>query len=179
MNILLGVTGSVAAVLTPKLIDSLKELGDVKVIFTDTTYNFIHSHEVHHQIYNDRSEWSEFDKVGDPILHIELRKWADVMVIAPCTMNTLAKISNGLCDNLLTNVVRAWDWGKPMIIAPACNTYMWDNPITHRQIETMKDMGTKIVPPVNKTLACGDTGIGAMAPIKSIRQFVQIWTDQL
>ena len=133
-NILLGVTGSVAAILTPKLIEALKNIGEVKVIFTDTAYNFVHGHIINCQIYNDRSEWHEFEKVGDPILHIELRKWADVMLIAPCTMNTLAKISCGLCDNLLTNTVRAWDFKKPIFLSPACNTLMWNNDLTLMQI---------------------------------------------
>lgn len=67
-------------------------------------------------------------------MHIELRKWADCLLIAPLSANTMAKISNGLCDNLLTNVARAWDYNKPMILAPAMNTMMYENPITKKQI---------------------------------------------
>lgn len=63
--------------------------------------------------------------MGDPVLHIELRRWADVLVLAPLSANTMAKVAHGLCDNLLTSVVRAWDYAKPMIVAPAMNTYMW------------------------------------------------------
>jgi hypothetical protein len=55
-------------------------------------------------------------QVGDPVLHIELRAWADVLVIAPCSANTLAKCAGGLCDNLLTCVVRAWDWSRPLLV---------------------------------------------------------------
>lgn len=87
-------------------------------------------------------------------------------------MNTLAKISNGLCDNLLTNVVRAWDYTKPLYIAPACNTFMWNSLITKKQIKIMVEMGAIIIPPVSKTLACGDTGVGAMADIDQIVRII-------
>lgn len=71
------------------------------------------------------------------MLHIELRKWADCFLIAPLSANTMAKIVNGLCDNLLTNVARAWDYKKLMILAPAMNTMMYDNPITGKQIKKL------------------------------------------
>lgn len=169
-NILLGVTGSVAAILTPNLIKELQLLGEVKVIVTQTVGHFISMNDIPSDVtvYSDMSEWSSFKNIGDPILHIELRKWADVMVIAPCTVNTIAKIANGLCDNLLTNTVRAWDFKKPIIIAPACNTYMWDHPTTRSQIQSLLNFSFKLVWPIQKTLACGDTGYGAMANIKDI-----------
>lgn len=71
---------------------------------------------------------------------LELRKWADAMLIAPLDANTLAKISNGLCDNLLTSVVRAWDTQRPLYFAPAMNTYMWTSPHTVRHRKTIKDL---------------------------------------
>jgi phosphopantothenoylcysteine decarboxylase len=167
VNILLGVTGSVAAILTDKLVAELEKLGEVKVIFTDSVYHFNDGHNIK-SLYSDKDEWETFKKVGDPILHIELRKWADVFLIAPCTANTIGKIANGLCDNLLTNTAMAWDYKKPLVIAPACNTYMWDSLITKRNISVLTGLGVKIISPVEKTLACGDTGVGAMAPISSI-----------
>lgn len=174
MNILLGITGSVAAVLTHKLVWNLKQNHKVKIVVTDTVQNFIDL-SPHQEVYNDRSEWDQFNEVGDPILHIELRKWADLFLIAPCTMNTLAKITNGLCDNLLTNTVRAWDSSKPFFIAPACNTHMWDHPITTNQINfAQEDLGIQVIPPTSKTLACGDTGIGAMADIDTILSFINM-----
>ncbi len=64
----------------------------------------------------DENDWQSWRAVGDEVLHIELRRWADVLVIAPLSANTLAKAANGLCDNLLTCVVRAWDWQKPLLV---------------------------------------------------------------
>ncbi|KAF3308035.1 hypothetical protein TWF173_001969 [Orbilia oligospora] len=67
-------------------------------------------------------------KIGDPILHIELRRWADILLIAPLSANSLAKIVGGFSDNLLLSVVRAWDTNKPIAVAPAMNTLMWEHP---------------------------------------------------
>ena len=64
----------------------------------------------------DEDDWRSWRAVGDEVLHIELRRWADAVVIAPLSANTLAKAANGLCDNLLTCVVRAWDWQKPLLV---------------------------------------------------------------
>lgn len=97
-----------------------------------------------------------------------------MILIAPLSANTLAKIANGLCDNLLvkhiqTCVVRAWDVKKPMILAPAMNTYMWDNPFTEEQLHKVQQVYHAIVlDTVSKLLICGDTGKGAMASVETI-----------
>lgn len=165
MNILLGVTGSVATLTYPKLSSELRKLGELKVVATKNAEHFIEDNSGYHV---DNDEWV-WEKKGDPILHIELRKWADIMVIAPLSANTLAKIANGFCDNLLTSVIRAWDWkNKKIFFAPAMNTYMWDNIITSTHVCTLTSWGAILIPPVSKTLACGDVGIGAMARVEDI-----------
>lgn len=170
MNILLGVTGSVAAVLTPKLINEFSILGHtVTTVMTNTAPKFLKEKIVY---YKDEDEWTEFNQIGDPILHIELRKWADVFLIAPCTVNTIGKLANGLCDNLLTNIAMAWDYSKPFYIAPACNTFMWNNKVVKNNITHIQEYDIKIIPPIKKTLACGDTGVGAMADIDHIVKVV-------
>jgi len=68
----------------------------------------------------DEDDWRSWKTVGDNVLHIELRRWADAMLIAPLSANTLAKVANGMCDNLLTCVVRAWDWQKPLLVRSCC-----------------------------------------------------------
>ncbi|KAJ2608226.1 Phosphopantothenoylcysteine decarboxylase [Coemansia sp. RSA 1365] len=114
-------------------------------------------------LYTDKDEWSQWKKIGDPVLHIELRKWADVCVVAPLDANTMAKVANGFCDNLLTCVLRAWDMSKPRFVCPAMNPMMWEHPITTSQISTLETQGFRIVSPISKSLACGDVGMGAMA----------------
>lgn len=95
------------------------------------------------------------------------------MVIAPLDANTMAKIANGLCDNLLTCTVRAWDMKKPLLFCPAMNTFMWEHPITSSHVEQLVNIGYTHVPPIRKTLACGDTGIGAMAEVETIVSLVK------
>jgi len=90
------------------------------------------------KFYNDSSEWQRWGKRGDTVTHIDLRNKAEVCVIAPCSANTLGKIANGLCDNLATSIIRAWDFKKPLLIAPAMNTAMWENPITKRQLDSIR-----------------------------------------
>lgn len=169
-NILLGLTGSVASILANELFASLEKLGNLKIICTEKALYFVPPRK--HDLYQDSDEW-HWKQKGDPILHIELRKWADVFVIAPLSANTLGKIANGLCDNLLTSVARAWDFNKPFVVAPSMNTVMWEHPITETQLETLQFWGVKVVQPQEKTLACGDTGIGAMADIFEITYVVQ------
>ncbi|KAK7792929.1 hypothetical protein R5R35_008071 [Gryllus longicercus] len=125
------------------------------------------------EVFNDEDEWKAWNSRGDPVLHIELGKWADLMVIAPLDANTLAKIAQGLCDNLLTCVVRAWDMKKPLLFCPAMNTRMWNHPITSKHISVLKSWGYCEIPPISKTLMCGDKGIGAMAEVSTIVQRVQ------
>jgi phosphopantothenoylcysteine decarboxylase len=125
-------------------------------------------------------------------LHIELRRWADVLVIAPLDANTLAKLANGLSDNCLTCVWRAWDTTRPIILAPAMNTVMWEHPLTSRHLRKLvpaeappnftndqliawinnQSHGVRIVGPIEKNLACGEIGMGAMAEVEAIVQTV-------
>ncbi|KAK6456367.1 uncharacterized protein RJT20DRAFT_135122 [Scheffersomyces xylosifermentans] len=108
-----------------------------------------------------------FDKM---ILHNELRRWADIMLIAPLSANTLAKISNGIADNLLTSIIRSWGPStsgqikKPILVAPAMNTFMYTHPITAKQLLLISsaDYGIEVLKPVEKVLVCGDIGMGGM-----------------
>ncbi|KAK6510065.1 hypothetical protein TWF481_004778 [Arthrobotrys musiformis] len=120
------------------------------------------------------AETAIWAKIGDPILHIELRRWADILIIAPLSANSLAKIVGGFSDNLLLSVVRAWDVGKVIAVAPAMNTLMWDHPVTGRQIGVLEgEWGWfRVLRPVEKVLACGDSGSGAMKEWSSIVEWV-------
>ncbi len=177
MNILLGVTGSVAATLTPQLVRELATLGEVQIAATRSSLYFWQPHKLDCRTWLEDDEWPGMGYAKEQsIPHIELRRWADVMLIAPLTANTLAKLAHGLADNLLTCTARAWDREKPLIIAPAMNTFMWQHPATAEHITTLKRWyGPKffVVEPIEKRLACGDMGVGAMARIEAIVEVVR------
>ncbi|CAI9780504.1 unnamed protein product [Fraxinus pennsylvanica] len=164
-RILLAASGSVAAIKFANLCHCFSEWAEVKAVATKASLHFIDIASLPNDVtfYTDEDEWSTWKNIGDSVLHIELRRWADIMVIAPLSANTLGKIAGGLCDNLLTCIVRAWDYSKPFFVAPAMNTLMWNNPFTERHLMTIDDLGISLIPPVTKRLACGDNGNGAMA----------------
>ena len=195
-NVLLGATGSVAAVRIPALYDALVSAGyAVKVVATDAATYFFDPAAVGPAgtVVRDADEWPGGRYVRDaPVLHIELRKWADAFVIAPLDANTLAKLAVGLCDNCLTCVWRAWDPARPVVLAPAMNTLMWEHPFTRRHLRSLAaDAGAghipghldgpplidqindrsktlRVVAPVEKRLACGDIGPGGLADVADI-----------
>jgi phosphopantothenoylcysteine decarboxylase len=195
MKILLGLTGSVATVLYEKLIAELQQLGEVEVIVTDKAKYFIKTLNLKGiKVWTDEDEWKwqrpgsinatidgkalsrplmftvdKWEK-NDRVLHIDLRDRNGVFVIAPCSANTLGKITNGICDNLLTSVARAWDKNRPFIIAPAMNTHMWNHPLTEEQLEKFKTFSNNnfVVNPQKKMLACNTEGMGALAEISEI-----------
>lgn len=149
MNILLAGTGSVAAIKYWKLFKALTEIGNVKGVLTEKGKFFaekgIKEISVNRDdIYTDGEyykdweigEW-EWEKIGDPIPHIDLKDWAEILVIAPLTANTLTKMAVGICDNLLTSMYYAWPKNKPIIVAPAMNTDMWNNPLTGKHLKTL------------------------------------------
>ena len=219
-NIILGMTGSVASIKAEDLISSAASIPTewtevdldpyadvhdlvpaVRVVATKAAKHFFDWHQAIDEcagagaggvyFHEDEDEWLEWKKVGDPVLHIELRRWADIMVIAPCSANTLAKMANGLCDDLLSCIVRAWDFNDPhkrMVIAPAMNTMMWESPFTRKHLATLVELGggtmddqnrVVIVGPVEKTLACGDVGNGAMAAPADIMRIVEKLGDDI
>lgn len=170
-RILLGVTGSVAAKLTPRLVELLSSNGyEVRIVATKSSFYFWDPADVDVPVYRDEDEWPGQRYVKDmPILHIELRDWADALVIAPLSANTLAKLANGICDNLLTCVARAWNMVKPFLVAPAMNTQMWYKPLTDKHLANLLlYYRAETIPPISKRLACGEDGIGAMAELSTI-----------
>ena len=122
----------------------------------------------------DEDEWNLWDRLGDPVLHIELRRWADLILIAPASANMMSKMSLGLADDLLLTTLRAWDMkSKPCIICPAMNTYMWNHPATMTSMNILRDWGVIIVEPAVKLLACNDEGKGALAHVPDIISLVK------
>ncbi|NP_001187962.1 phosphopantothenoylcysteine decarboxylase [Ictalurus punctatus] len=174
-HVLLGVTGSVAALKLPLLVTQLLEIPgiEVRVVTTDHATHFYKVAEVPVRVYTDNDEWEMWKTRSDPVLHIELRRWADLLVIAPLDANTLGKIASGICDNLLTCIVRAWDMSRPLLFCPAMNTAMWQHPITAQQVATLQGFGYVEIPCISKKLVCGDEGKGAMAEVSTIVDAIQ------
>nr|XP_033776843.1 phosphopantothenoylcysteine decarboxylase isoform X1 [Geotrypetes seraphini] len=174
-HVLVGVTGSVAALKLPLLLSSLLEIAgvDVQVVTTESAKHFYNAQEIPVPLYSDSDEWQAWKQRTDPVLHIELRRWADLLLMAPLDANTLAKISSGICDNLLTCVVRAWDLRRPVLFCPAMNTAMWEHPITAQQVAKLKEFGYTEIPCIQKRLVCGDEGYGAMAEVWTIVEKVK------
>jgi phosphopantothenoylcysteine decarboxylase len=214
-NVLLGVTGSVAAILTPNLYADLMRAGHrVKVVATQAALYFFdpalldpvnprqpeRNPEI---VVLDQDEWPGREQGrhyqrSDRVLHIELRRWADLLLIAPLDANSLAKLAGGLADNCLTCVWRAWDRTRPVVLAPAMNTLMWEHPLTVRHLRQLaEDFGTeapaanlglpelvawmnaycprlRVLPPQSKRLACDDIGVGAMASLEELVTAVSV-----
>lgn len=186
-KILLGVTGGVAAKLTPKLILMLLNRGhEVQVVATEKSLYFFLRHRLPGNtpislffdnkiqtvpLWTDEDEWQGVQYQKDQnIPHISLTQWADVFAIVPLTANTIGKMAHGICDNLLTSEVMAWPMHKPLVLAPAMNTQMWNNVIMQGNLSTIRHCwhNVRIVDPVEKQLACGDTGMGALADLSTI-----------
>ena len=125
-------------------------------------------------VLKDADEWKAWQKRDDPVLHIELRKLSSLLLIAPLSANTLGKLANGLCDNLLTSVARCWDLKKkPFVVAPAMNTMMYEHPITEHQLKFLKEtLGLRVLGTSYKKLMCGDEGYGALIDVATIEEQV-------
>ncbi|KAI9455407.1 flavoprotein [Russula earlei] len=173
-HVLLITTGSVASVKAPLIVEDLLKYKDVsaQVVATQPSLTFFKPEDVRGQgvsVWTDDDEWDPNYRVGDPILHIELRRWADVVLIAPCSANTLAKIATGVCDNLATSLLRALAPTTPTYVYPAMNTLMYEHPLTVQHVRTIREViGYHVEGPVSKGLACGDVGVGAMVEWRDI-----------
>ena len=160
VNILLCCTGSVATIKLQELLEQLRQVEGcevkVKIVLTKHSQHFLPELTSlgvpGDTVLTDEDEWRCWEGRGDPVLHIELRRWADLCLIAPLSANTLAKLSHGLADNLLTSTLRAWDLTRPVLVAPAMNTFMWEHPVTSQQLSLLSQWGYTVIPPVVKTL---------------------------
>lgn len=175
-RVLLGVTGSVASIKAPELAAKLQRFADVRVVASPSAQHFFTEAdlpEACRPLLGNEDEWRHWRKVGDEVLHIELRRWADALVVAPLSANSLAKMAGGLCDNLLTCIVRAWDFHRPLLVAPAMNTFMWESTFTQQHLDVLLSLQIISIPPVAKRLACGEDGMGAMASTDDIAHAVE------
>lgn len=165
-NILIGISGGIAAYKICTLIRLYKKAGaNVRVMLTPNALNFVTKLTLetlsNNEVHVDHFEIQEYKPE-----HISLCDEADICVLAPATANTISKIANGLCDNLLTSTVCAFS--KPILIAPAMNTNMWNNPFVQENISKLRTVGYHFVDPETGFLACGTNGVGRMAEVEEI-----------
>lgn len=165
-NILLGITGGIAAYKICTLIRDFKKNGaNVKVVCTQNSLNFVTKLTLQNLSQNDVFV-EEFDIKDWKPEHISLADWADVMVIAPATANTISKIATGIADNLLTSIACAFS--KQMFIAPAMNCHMWENQNVQENISKLKTQGVEFIEPESGFLACGYLGKGRLCSLDKI-----------
>ncbi|SDE46322.1 bifunctional phosphopantothenoylcysteine decarboxylase/phosphopantothenate--cysteine ligase CoaBC [Riemerella columbipharyngis] len=175
-KILIGITGGIAAYKINYLVRALvKANAEVKVIMTPYAEKFtsklvlstLSKNPVYSDFYNSNSEWNS---------HVELGLWADAMVVAPCTANTLAKMRTGLCDNILLATYLSAKC--PVFIAPAMDLDMYKHPSTLSNIEALESFGNTIIPVENGELASGLSGEGRLAEPETIFQILDAHFNQ-
>ena len=159
-RVLLGVTGSIAAFKAASLTRLLVEAGaDVQVIMTSSAERFVAA-DTFAALTGKPVHTSLWDRPGE-VVHIRLAQEADIVVVAPATANILAKVANGLADDLLTSTLL--EVTAPLFLVPAMHTGMWQHPATRANVATLIERGALVVGPVVGALAAGDEGLGRMA----------------
>ncbi len=164
--VLVGVTGCIAAYKSCEIVRALQKAGiRVKVVMTEHATEFV-GPTTFRALTREPVAVGLFDSPSDPIHHISLAQEADAFLIAPCTANVIAKIANGIADDLLTTTALATT--APLIIAPAMNVNMYENAATRYNIGKLQIRGARIIDAGDGYLACGDIGRGRLADVEDI-----------
>lgn len=172
-KIILGVTGSIAAYKAAEIANILTKDGYfVSVVMTRSAQKFITPLTLQtltkNKVYTDMFEEYAYEDVR----HISLAQQADLCLIAPATANIIGKLSGGIADDMLSTVVMAIK-NKPVVICPAMNTAMYENPVVQENIKKLSGFGYRFVEPKASRLACGDLGKGALADVETIVKAVE------
>jgi phosphopantothenoylcysteine decarboxylase/phosphopantothenate--cysteine ligase len=171
-KVTVGLTGGIACYKVPYLVRSLVKGGaEVQVIMTAAACKFITPLTL--ETVSERPVAVDMFPPGQFVgtRHIDLAQWGDLLVIAPATANFLGKTAAGIGDDLLTTVVCGASC--PVMIAPAMNPQMWSNPITQRNVATLKELGYAFVGPEDGDMACHDAGVGRMSEPDQIFEAVK------
>jgi phosphopantothenoylcysteine decarboxylase len=170
-NIVLGVTGSIAAYKAAELTSLLTKQGcDVRVVLTADALRFITAvsfkalsrHPVITDLYDEEEGWQP--------THIKLADEANLLLIAPATANTIAKLALGLANDALSCVALALNPKAKILVAPAMNGKMWLHPATQQNVATLKSRGVEIIGPEEGMLSCGYEGLGRLWPVEQVAQ---------
>jgi phosphopantothenoylcysteine decarboxylase/phosphopantothenate--cysteine ligase len=172
MRIVLGITGGIAAYKTPELVRRLQDAGaDVRVLMTPNAARFVSPLSLaavsNHGVISD--QWGDAGHGG--VDHIELARWAELLLIAPATANVIAKLAAGIADDALTTYALAHR--AQVLVAPAMNTFMLAHPTVRENIETLRNRGVGIIEPVDGLLACGEEGAGKMPDVPVLVDIVK------
>jgi len=177
-KILLIICGGISAYKSLELIRLLKKNGsEIKTILTKSAKEFVtplsvaslSQEKVYDDLFNSDNE-SEMD-------HISLSRWADIILVAPTTANTISKLSTGVSDDLASTVILASD--KDIFLTPAMNVRMWEHPSTKENLQKLKSYGYKLIGPEKGDMACGEFGEGKMTEPKEILKEIQIYFNNL
>jgi phosphopantothenoylcysteine decarboxylase/phosphopantothenate--cysteine ligase len=171
-NILLCVTGGIAAYKAIDLASRLVRSGfEVKTVLTKNALEFVT--ELNFKAITKNTTHTEMFAYSDPIPHISLADWADLVVVAPATANMMAKAAHGIADDLMSSVLLAHP--KPVLWVPAMNVHMYNHPATQDNIKTLLQRGSYILEPVTGMLACGYEGKGKFPPVEEVVYAIQTY----
>lgn len=177
-NIVLGVTGGIAVYKSVEIVSRLRKAGaQVKVIMTEAASKFVAPLTFREISQNPVavSMWSEVSNWN--VEHIALASWADLFLIAPATANFIGKVANGIADDMLTTTVMATR--AKVIVAPAMNTNMFENPVVKENLQKLAQLGYEIIPPAIGKLACGTEGCGRLPePVDIVGVLTRLQTQQ-
>lgn len=160
-NVLVLMSGSIACYKVCTIISQLKQKGySIKVVMSEAAQKFIGTATIEGLI-NDPPV-TDMYQAGSVMEHIHLSRWADLVLLAPATANTINKIASGIGDDLVTTLFLAHDFQKPFLIAPAMNTKMYQHAVTQKSLTQLKNMGVEILETASGILACGEVGYGRL-----------------
>ena len=175
-EILLGVTGGIAAYKSATIVSRLRQRGHgVSVVMTRSatkliapkTFEALSGRPVYHSVFNSNMSHA----------HIDLARPADLFCIAPATANILAKAAHGIADDIVSTLILSFD--KPILFAPAMNTAMWNKPSVQRNIKQLREDGMFFIGPESGNLSCGETGAGRMTEPDVIVEMILNWAEPL
>lgn len=170
-NVLIMLSGSIAAYKVCNVISQLKQKSiNVKVIMSEAVQNFIGASTV--EALSGEKPITGMYTTGSVMDHIKLARWADLVLLAPATANSINKIASGIGDDLISTLFLAYDLKKPFLITPAMNTKMYFHPATQKSLQTLKSMGCRILETASGVLACGEVGYGKLLEPELIIQEV-------
>ena len=170
-TVILGVSGGIAAYKIPNLASMLVKSGaDVHVLMTENAAHFITA-VTFETLTGHKCIIDTFDRNFEfEVEHVALAKKADLFLVAPATANVIGKLAHGICDDMLTTTAMACQC--PMLVAPAMNTRMYENPILQDNLEILKKYGMTVIDPAAGRLACGDTGAGKMPEPEELFDYI-------